>query len=101
MGHAEDDFLHAVLAAIFDDTFERRNHRFAAVEAEALGPDILFRQELLPLLGLDDLGEDSLLALGREMDGGVAALHPLLAAAALLQVGDGHILEEIGREWCR
>src|SRR3546814_9889741 len=54
MGHAEDDFLHAVLAAIFDDTFERRNHRFAAVEAEALGPDILFRQELLPLLGLDE-----------------------------------------------
>src|SRR3546814_12345951 len=28
MGHAEDDFLHAVLAAIFDDTFERRNHRY-------------------------------------------------------------------------
>src|SRR3546814_1317256 len=47
MGHAEDDFLHAVLAAIFDDTFERRNHRFAAVEAAALGPDIIFRQELL------------------------------------------------------
>ncbi len=41
MGHAIDDLAHARLAAIFDDGFERGNHRFAAVQAEALGADIL------------------------------------------------------------
>ena len=66
---------------------------FAAVEAEALGADIFAGEELLPLLGLDDLGQDRLLALGGEADLGVLALHPFLEEAALLQVVDVHIFE--------
>ena len=93
MGHADDDLLDPVLAAIFDHRLERRHHRFAAVEAEALGADIFAGEELLPLLALDDLGEDRLLALGGEADRGLAPLHPLLEEAALLEVVDVHIFE--------
>src|SRR3546814_4381555 len=52
--HAIDDFLHAILAAIFDDRFHRGDHRFAAVEAETLGADIFTREEFLPFLGFED-----------------------------------------------
>ena len=48
MGHAVNDLAHAHRAAIFDDRFERRDHRFAAIEAEALGADIL-AEEILEL----------------------------------------------------
>ena len=54
-------------AAILDHRLERRNRAFAAVEAEALGADIFAGEEFLPLLGVDDLGQDRLLALGREV----------------------------------
>ena len=40
MRHAEDDLLDAELAAALDDLLERRDHRFAAVEAEALGAGV-------------------------------------------------------------
>ncbi len=65
----------------------------AAVEAEALGADIFAGEEFLPLLRLDHLGEDRLLALGREADLGVLALHPLLQEAPLLDLVDVHIFE--------
>jgi len=61
MRHADHDLGDAVLAAIFDDVLKRGDHRFAAVEPEALGADIFAAEELLPLLGLDHLGEDRLL----------------------------------------
>ncbi len=73
--------------------FERGDHRLAAVEPEALGADVLAAEEFLPLLGLDHLGEDRLLALGAELDRLVLALHPILEEAALLDVGDVHIFE--------
>jgi hypothetical protein len=93
MGHADDDQVDAVLAAIFDDRLERRDHRLAAVEAETLGADIFAGEELLPLLGLDHLGQDRLLALGGEGDARALALHPLLQEAALGQVVDVHIFQ--------
>ena len=82
-----------VSAAIFDHRLERRDRAFAAVEPEALGPDIFAGEEFFPLLGLDDLGQDRLLALGRELDFGVLALHPVLQEAALLEVVDVHIFK--------
>ena len=93
MRHAEHDFAHAARPAIFDDGFERGDHGFAAVQTKALGPDIFAAQELLILLGLDDLGQDRLLALGREVDFLVLAFHPVLQEAALLHVGDMHIFQ--------
>ncbi|CUS43268.1 hypothetical protein MGWOODY_Smn1319 [hydrothermal vent metagenome] len=93
MRHAEHDLAHAELAAIFDDAFERRDHALAAVQAEPLSADIFPTAEFLPLLGLDHLVQDRLLAERAELDRLVLALHPVLEEAALLHVGDVHIFE--------
>ena len=74
MGHAEHDLLHAELAAALDDLLQRRDQRFAAVEAEALGAGVLDVEELLEALGLDQLVEDRLLALAGEGDAPCPAL---------------------------
>ena len=65
MGHAEHDLLHAERAAALDDLLERRDQRFAAVEAEALGALVLDVDELLEAFGLDQLLQDRLLAFRR------------------------------------
>jgi hypothetical protein len=66
VGHADDDFADAELAAALDDLLERRNHRLAAIEAEALGAGVFDVGELLEGLGFDQLVEDRLLALDGE-----------------------------------
>ena len=58
MRHAEHDLLHAELSAAFDDLLERRDHRFAAVESEALGSDEAERGEFLEGFRFDQLVED-------------------------------------------
>ena len=68
MGHADDDLLDAQRAAALDDLLERRNHRFAAVEAEALGAGEFQVAEFLEALGLDQLVEDGALAFAGEGD---------------------------------
>ncbi len=78
MGHAEHDLLHAERAAALDDLLQRRNHRFAAVEAEALGAGIFDVEEFLEALGLDQLVQDGALALAGEGDLLVRALDALL-----------------------
>ena len=93
MRHAIDDFANAQMAAIFDDCFERGDHRLAAIKAETLGADIFLGEEFLVLLGLDHLGEDRLLALGRKGNGSVPALHPLLQETPFLDIGDVHIFK--------
>ena len=93
VGHADVDFLDPRHAGIFDHRLKRRDRALAAVEPEALGPDIFLGEELLPLLGLDDLGQDRLLALGGELDGVLGALDPVLDEAPLLQIVDVHIFE--------
>ena len=91
--HAHVDLSHAGEATIFDDRFERRNRAFAAVEAEALRADIFAREKLFPLLGLDHLGQDRLLALGRELHRILGAFDPVLDEAPFLDVRDVHVLE--------
>ena len=93
MGHADVDLGDAHQAAIFDHRFKRRNRTFAAVEPEALGADVFAGEQFLPLLGVNDLRQDRLLAFGRELDLGVLALHPLLQKAPLLDLVDVHVLE--------
>ena len=56
-------------------------------------PDIFAGEEFFPLLGVDHLGEDRLLALGREMDRLLGALDPVLDEAPLLDVRDVHVFE--------
>src|SRR6266581_6469035 len=77
MRHADDDLFDAERAAALDDLLQRRNHRLAAVEAEALGAGELHVAELLEAVGLDELVEDRALALAAEVDFLVAALNTL------------------------
>src|SRR6185312_7713021 len=93
VSHSDVDLGDAHQAAILDDCLQRRNRAFAAVESEALGADIFAGEEFLPLLGVDHLGQDRLLPLGREADLGVLAFHPFLKEAALLQVVDVHVFK--------
>ena len=93
MRHAEHDLGDAQRAAHLDDRFHRRDHRLAAIKAEALGADIFAAQEALILLGFHQLVEDGALAVGGEVDFLVASLELLLQEAALLHIIDVHILE--------
>ena len=52
VGHADVDLVDAILAAIFDHRFERRDRAFAAVEPESFRADIFAREEFFPLLAL-------------------------------------------------
>jgi hypothetical protein len=90
MRHADDDLVEAELAATLDDLLERRHHRFAAVEPEALGAGIFHVEEALEALGLDELLQDRRLALGCELD--LPAFDAILKPGALLGVGDMHVL---------
>ena len=93
MSHSDGDLLDPQLAAIFDHAFERGDHRFAAIQAKALGADIFAGEEFFPLFAVDDLFEDRLLALGGEVGPLVGAFHSLLEEAPLLEVVDVHIFE--------
>ncbi len=59
MRHADHDFLHAEIAAALDDLLQRRNQRFGAVEAEALGAGEFEIAEFLEAFGLDQLRSGS------------------------------------------
>ena len=88
MRHAEHDLLHAERAAALDDLLERRDHRLAAVEAEALGAGELDVAEFLEAFRLDQLVEDRALALAREADLLVGPFDALLHPALLGAVGN-------------
>ena len=92
MRHAEHDFLHAEIAAALDDLLERRDQRFAAVEAEALGAGIFDVEEFLEAFGFHQLVEDGALALAGEGDFLVASLDALLDPGLLRCIGDVHEL---------
>ncbi len=93
VGHAENDLFEPFLAAALDDLLERRDQRFAAVETEALGALVLDVDELLEPFGLDQLLQDRLLALGREVDGLARPFDARLDPAFDLRIGDMHELD--------
>src|SRR5438128_6439251 len=88
MRHADADVFDAERAAALDDLLERRDHRFGAVEPEALGAGELEIAELLEAFRLDQLVEDRALALARETDLLVRPFDALLDPALLRAVGD-------------
>ena len=51
MGHADDDLAQTELAAALDDLLQGRDHRLAAIKAEALGTGVLGAAKLLEHLG--------------------------------------------------
>src|SRR6476646_8079037 len=93
MRHADDDFLHAEIAAALDNLLQRRNQRFTAVEAEALGAGEFEIAEFLEAFGLDQLVEDRAAALAGEADFLVRALDAFLYPAFLRGIGDVHELD--------
>ncbi len=93
VGHAENDFLQAHLAAALDDLFERRDQRFTAVEAEALRALVFDVDELLKAFCLDQLLQDRLLAVGGKFDALVRTLDALLNPGLFGRVGDVHELD--------
>src|SRR3546814_9654866 len=60
--HADDHLLEAEVAAALEDLLQRRNHRLAAVEAEALGAGVFLVEELLEDLGCGQALQDGALA---------------------------------------
>src|SRR6266849_8944251 len=93
MRHADHDFLDAEIAAALDDLFERRDQRFGAVEAEALGAGEFEIAELLKTLGFDQLVQDRAPALAGKTDFLVGAFDALLDPGLLRAVGDVHELD--------
>src|SRR5664280_3565793 len=92
MRHADADFAYAEIAAALDDLLERRDQRFAAVEAETLGAGVFDVDEFLEAFRFHQLVEDGALALNGEADFLVAAFDALLDPAFLRGIGDVHEL---------
>src|SRR5690349_6062900 len=90
MRHAEHDLLHAEIAATLDDLLQRRDQRFSAVEAKALGAGELEVAEFLEAFSLDQLVQDRATALAGETDFLVRPLDTLLDPGLLRRVGDVH-----------
>src|SRR5262249_15081920 len=88
MGHAHDNLLHPERAAALDDLLERRDHRFGAVEAEALGAGEFQITEFLEAFGFHELVEDGALSFAGERDLLVRAFDALLNPALLCAVGN-------------
>ena len=93
MRHADDDFLHAEIAAALDDLLQRRDQRFAAVETEALGAGEFDVAEFLEAFGLDQLHQDGAAAFAGEADFLVRAFDALLDPGLLRAVRDVHELD--------
>src|SRR5262245_46605292 len=92
MRHTEHNFFDAERAAALDDLFERRDHRLAAVQPEALGAGELQITEVLEALGLYQLVENGALAFGCETDLLVRPFDAFLEPGLLPRIGDMHEL---------
>src|ERR1700755_2075914 len=93
MRHADNDFLYAEIAAALDDLLQRRNQRFSAVQAKALGASELDVAELLETFGLDELVEDRAAPLRGERDFLVRPLDAFLNPRFLRGIGNVHELD--------
>ncbi|MND53740.1 hypothetical protein D3C80_447860 [compost metagenome] len=90
MGHAEHDFFQTVLATALDDLLQRRDQRFAAIEAETLGALEAHVEELLVTFGFNQLGQNGLLAFGRESNALVRTFDAFLNPAFFFRAGHVH-----------
>ena len=95
--HSKDDFLQPHLSAALDDLLQRRDQRFAAVQAEALCALVLDVDELLEAFRFHQLLQDRDLATGGKLDTLVRSLDAFLDPGLFLRVGDMHELHADGR----
>ena len=92
VGHADHDFLNALLAGLVDQLVHGDDEAFAAFQREALLADVLGVQEALQTLGGGQALQHVDLLLGAQLRVGARALQLLLPPALLALVGDVHEL---------
>ncbi len=78
VGHAEDDFVDALLAGVLDGQIEQRNERFRTFQREAFRPDVFFTNEFLENDGVGQAGQNAQLLVPAQLDAVAGAFHPLL-----------------------
>ena len=93
MGHADDDFLHALLRGLGDGRFERGDDALRPFEREALGAGIFHVEEALEPLRLVQMAQDLRLLAGRERLPVALAFHHPLHPGLPLRVLDVHELD--------
>src|SRR5262249_21466412 len=93
MRHTDNDLLYPERAAALDDLFEGGDHRFGAVETEALSAGEFQVAEFLGTFGLDQLVEDGALTFGGEGDFLVGPFYASLDPTLLRGIGDVHELD--------
>ena len=93
VGHAEHQFLHPGLSRALQQVVEHRDQRLAALQREALLPDVARMQVALQSLGRGEALQDVLLVVGREARLGAHRLQALLDPAFLDAAADVHVLD--------
>ena len=93
MRHADHDVADAELAAALQDLLDAGDHRFAAVQAEALGADEFHAEIALQPLRLDDPLQDHAAALDGELGAVLDVLDALLDPRLLVGIGDVHVFD--------
>ena len=92
MRHADHHVADAELGAALQDLLDAGDHRFAAVQAEALGADEFHAEITLQPLRRDDALEDRAAALDGELGAVLDMLDALLDPRLLVGIGDVHVL---------
>ena len=88
MGHAEHDLAHAEIAAALDDLLQRRDQRFAAIKAKALGAGEFQIAEFFKAFGFDQLHQNGAAAFAGEADLLIRTFDAFLDPALLRTIGD-------------
>ena len=96
VGHAEDNFLDALLSGAFDRQIEQGDETFRAFEGEAFGSDEFFTDKFLESDRVCETCEDAELFLARDLQPVLGAFHALLQPLARDQVVDVHVLDADG-----
>ena len=86
--HAEDGLFDARLAALLHHVIEQRDQAIAALQREALLPDILAAQVSFQPFGRGHLPEDILFLINRKFSSDLRGLEVVLQPPALLRVRD-------------
>jgi hypothetical protein len=94
--HADNDVLHAQIAAALDDLFHRGDQAFTTIEAKAFGAHVFDMQEFFKPLRLHQLVQDGAAAFTGEGDFLAVAFDPFLQPCGLFGVGNVHVLQREG-----
>jgi hypothetical protein len=96
VGHAQGDFVHAVLGRPIDRQVQERNEALRAFQGEALGADVLALDELLEHHRVREQRQDVPLRFDRQLQTVFGALHALLQPIFGVRIVDVHELHADG-----